>query len=282
MNCLGDWNSQFLICRSISKKANFEKLGLGIDNPCWIVFLSLRMNKCLYKVNGRHFWNPGVFSYAIIPRCRPNSRVFFHRPIYSLWRLHAPTSKGSWRWLQPWNMNWPVFVMRTFSDSLKTNFSSQLVLFLVSLFLERMASSSWDFNKSNMNSNKLIWSQLGILPTLDNLHGPLLIKGSLRQNSPLLLAQKPSQVFVPVEFSSQQRREDLHWFLCQCRKPSSWYNTKWYIVKSKNGPLFFSKPAQKPRYVIPKVWSNGIFPYQIAGAVIPLHHYTIRPVWIGL
>jgi hypothetical protein len=25
----------------------------------------------------RHFWNPGVFSYAMIPRCRPNSRVFF-------------------------------------------------------------------------------------------------------------------------------------------------------------------------------------------------------------
>jgi hypothetical protein len=46
--------------------------------------------------------------------------------------------------------------------------------------------------------------------------------------------------------------------------------------------LFFSKPAQKPWYVIPKVWSNQILPYQIAGAVIPLYLYTIRPVWIGL
>jgi hypothetical protein len=35
------------------------------------------MNECLERVNGRHFWNPGVFSYATIPRCRPNSRVFF-------------------------------------------------------------------------------------------------------------------------------------------------------------------------------------------------------------
>jgi hypothetical protein len=39
--------------------------------------LSLRMNKCLERVYDRHFWNPGVFSYAMIPRCRPNSRVFF-------------------------------------------------------------------------------------------------------------------------------------------------------------------------------------------------------------
>jgi hypothetical protein len=35
------------------------------------------MNKCLERVNDRHFWNPGVFSYAMIPRCRHNSRVFF-------------------------------------------------------------------------------------------------------------------------------------------------------------------------------------------------------------
>jgi hypothetical protein len=39
-------------------------------------FLSLRMNKCLERVNGRHFWNHGVFSYAMIPRCHPNSRIF--------------------------------------------------------------------------------------------------------------------------------------------------------------------------------------------------------------
>jgi hypothetical protein len=39
------------------KKANSEKLGLGIDNPCRIYSLSLRMNKCLERVNGRHFWN---------------------------------------------------------------------------------------------------------------------------------------------------------------------------------------------------------------------------------
>jgi hypothetical protein len=78
INCLEDWNAQFLTCRSIyRKKANSEKLGLGIDNPCRIVFSSLRMNKCLERVNDRHFWNPGVFSYAMILRCRPNSRVIF-------------------------------------------------------------------------------------------------------------------------------------------------------------------------------------------------------------
>jgi hypothetical protein len=52
-------------------------LGLGIDNPRKIVSLSLRMNKCLERVSDRHFWNPGVFSYAMIPRCCPNSRVSF-------------------------------------------------------------------------------------------------------------------------------------------------------------------------------------------------------------
>ncbi len=67
----------------LPKKANCEKLGLGIDNPCRIVFLILLMNKCLERVNDLHFWNLGVFSYAMIPRYRPNSRLFLHhRQIY--------------------------------------------------------------------------------------------------------------------------------------------------------------------------------------------------------
>ncbi len=46
------------------------------------------MNKCLERVNDRHFWNPGVFSYAMMPRCRHNSSFFFiHCRIYSLWVL---------------------------------------------------------------------------------------------------------------------------------------------------------------------------------------------------
>ncbi len=64
----------------LPKRANSEKLGLGIDNPCRVAFLSLRMNKCLERVNDRHFWNRGVFSYAMIPRCSPNSRVIFSSP----------------------------------------------------------------------------------------------------------------------------------------------------------------------------------------------------------
>jgi hypothetical protein len=56
---------------------NSEKLGLGLDNPSRTVFLSLQMNKCMKRVNDRHFWNPGVFGYAMIPRCRLNSTLFF-------------------------------------------------------------------------------------------------------------------------------------------------------------------------------------------------------------
>ncbi len=63
----------------LPKTANSEKLGLGIDNPCRTVFMSLRMNKCLERVNDRHFGNSGVFSYAIAP-----TQEFFHRHIYSL------------------------------------------------------------------------------------------------------------------------------------------------------------------------------------------------------
>ncbi len=41
----------------LPKKANTEKLGLGIDNPCRIVFLSLRMNKCLERSWSRQLRN---------------------------------------------------------------------------------------------------------------------------------------------------------------------------------------------------------------------------------
>ncbi len=67
---------------------NSEKL--GIDNSCRIVFLSLRMNKCLERFYGRHFWNPGVFRYALIPRCRPNSRVIFSFIVASI--VYSPNS----------------------------------------------------------------------------------------------------------------------------------------------------------------------------------------------
>jgi hypothetical protein len=41
------------------KRANSEKLGLGIDKySCRIIFFQgLRMIKCLERVNDRHFWN---------------------------------------------------------------------------------------------------------------------------------------------------------------------------------------------------------------------------------
>ncbi len=69
----------------LPKMANSEKLGLGIDNPCMIVFLSLRMNKCLERVNDRHF---GILEssatqwYQVVS---PTQEFYFHRHIYSLW-----------------------------------------------------------------------------------------------------------------------------------------------------------------------------------------------------
>jgi hypothetical protein len=63
------------------KKANSEKLGVGIDDPCNIVFLSLRTNKCLERVNDWHFWDPGVFSYAMIQDVAPTQEIF-HCHIY--------------------------------------------------------------------------------------------------------------------------------------------------------------------------------------------------------
>ncbi len=48
------------------------------------------MNKCLRRVDGRHFWIPGVFSYAMMPRCRSNSRVFF----FSLSYLQSIANTG--------------------------------------------------------------------------------------------------------------------------------------------------------------------------------------------
>ncbi len=39
----------------LPKKANSEKFGLVIDNQCRTAFLSLRMNKCLERVNYRQF-----------------------------------------------------------------------------------------------------------------------------------------------------------------------------------------------------------------------------------
>jgi hypothetical protein len=58
------------------KKANSEKLGIG--NPCRIVFFWV----CGWTSAGRglmtwHSWNRGVFSYAMIPRCCPSSRLAF-------------------------------------------------------------------------------------------------------------------------------------------------------------------------------------------------------------
>jgi hypothetical protein len=78
INCLEDWHPQSLICTSSYQKRRIPRSwGWGLTNHAGWFFLSLRMNNCLERVNDWHFWNPGVFSNAMIPRCRPNSRVFW-------------------------------------------------------------------------------------------------------------------------------------------------------------------------------------------------------------
>ncbi len=40
-------------------------------------FFEFEMNKCLERVDDRHFCNLEVFSYAVIARYRPNWSLFF-------------------------------------------------------------------------------------------------------------------------------------------------------------------------------------------------------------
>ncbi len=72
-----------------SKKANSEKLGLGIDNPYRRLFLSLRVNEWFLTIDHWHIWYPVVISYAKIPRCRLNSTIF------SPWS-HLSSVGGTW------------------------------------------------------------------------------------------------------------------------------------------------------------------------------------------
>ncbi len=61
----------------LPKKGKFWEIGVGDRQSTEDISLSLRMNKCLERVNGRHFWNPGVCSFAMITRWRPNLKFFF-------------------------------------------------------------------------------------------------------------------------------------------------------------------------------------------------------------
>ncbi len=86
------------------------------------------MNKCVERVNDRHFWNPGVFSYAMIPKCRPNSRVYFSsshlwsmRETYHPWHLvrkkqevqgSPPPSASSWTWTKTCSLTWTLLCPR--------------------------------------------------------------------------------------------------------------------------------------------------------------------------
>ncbi len=71
------------------------------------------MNKCLERVNGRQFWNPGVFSYAmIIIRCHPNLRIIFLRHIYSLC-LDKPLNLYVDSWLRNVGQAWRMIIIKT-------------------------------------------------------------------------------------------------------------------------------------------------------------------------
>ncbi len=82
----------------LPKKGKFWEVGVGDwqsmqDSFSWVCGWT---STCRGLMTGI-FWNPGVFSYAMIPRCRPNERVFFFFIVASIvygeyWALYR-------RWL---------------------------------------------------------------------------------------------------------------------------------------------------------------------------------------
>ncbi len=61
----------------LPNKGKFWEVGVGDGQSMQDSFFEFADEKVFGRVNDRHFWNHGVFSYAMIPRCLPNSRVFF-------------------------------------------------------------------------------------------------------------------------------------------------------------------------------------------------------------
>ncbi len=87
INCLNDWNPQFLICRYICQKSQIlMSWGLGIDNPCRIVFFFFEFAD---EQVLRECFMAGIFgilesSATQWYQCCPNSRVFLNSRIWSL------------------------------------------------------------------------------------------------------------------------------------------------------------------------------------------------------
>jgi hypothetical protein len=59
-------------------------------------FLNLRMNnKCLERVNDQNFWNPGIFSYAMIPATSPTEEFFFFIVTSIVYAINKVTARRS-------------------------------------------------------------------------------------------------------------------------------------------------------------------------------------------
>ncbi len=130
MNCLEDRNSQFLICRSLYQERRILRSWGWNWQSMQDSFLSLWMNKCLEWVNDRHLWNPGVFSYAMIPPCCPYSK-FFSFIVTSIvyasvhYRFEDRKRLVSWdETLVPLNSSWPRLSKNHDHHPKKTNRSA--------------------------------------------------------------------------------------------------------------------------------------------------------------
>jgi hypothetical protein len=80
ISCLKDWNPQFWSKGLIYLKGEFWELGIAVVwQPIQDLFLLLSSwaNGCSLRVNDQQFWKPRVITYAMIPKCRFNSTVFY-------------------------------------------------------------------------------------------------------------------------------------------------------------------------------------------------------------
>jgi hypothetical protein len=85
MNCLGDWNSQFLICRSIYQKSRIlRSWGWGLTiHARWFFWVYGWTSAWRGLMTGIF----GILESSATQWCQdvaPTQELFFHRPIYSL------------------------------------------------------------------------------------------------------------------------------------------------------------------------------------------------------
>ncbi len=102
----------------LPKKVNSEKLGLGVDNPCKIVFWVCRWTSACRGLMTGIF---GILESSATQWYQdviPSQELFFHRHIYSLWLKQ--------RVIHAWTMDMKILLVHTFL------FQSSTISFLFS------------------------------------------------------------------------------------------------------------------------------------------------------